>query len=335
MSKTPIINRLLAGSVLPALLLGAALSSPAAAQSTAAFPEAGRPIHLVSPSPPGGGTDTTARLLAAKVTQSAGWQFVVENRPGAGNMIGLVYGARAAPDGYTIVLGETSNLVSAKYLYSKLQIDPETDVAPVALIGTGTLALVVQAGKPYQSVADVVAAGRAGELTYATSGNGTVGHLVSASWAKQSGAKLVHVPYKGAGPAMTDLLGGQVDIYFSSLSAAAPLIKSGKLRALAVTSAQRNDDFPNVPTLAEAGFPGLDYYVFYGVVAPAKTPPGTIAVMNREINKTLATPEMKKELADKGVEVRITATPAEFDAFLASERAKWRRVIQDTGITID
>ncbi|ARP94553.1 Bug family tripartite tricarboxylate transporter substrate binding protein [Bordetella genomosp. 13] len=327
-------NRLMRAGALPALLLIAAFASQAAAQP-AAFPAPGRPIHLVSPSPPGGGTDTTARLLAAKVSQSTGWQFVIENRPGAGNMIGLVYGARAAPDGHTIVLGETSNLVSAKYLYSKLQIDPETDVAPVALVGTGTLALVVSTSKPYQSIADVVAAARQSELTYATSGNGTVGHLVSASWARQSGAKLVHVPYKGAGPAMTDLLGGQVDIYFSSLSAAAPLIKSGKLRALAVTSAQRNADFPQVPTLAEAGFPGLDYYVFYGVVAPAGTPPETIGTLNREINRTLATPEMKKELADKGVEVRITGTPAEFDAFLAAERAKWRKVIQETGVTID
>ena len=309
------------------------LALAAGAVQAQAFPD--RPIHFISPSPPGGGTDTTARLLAGKMAELAKWQFVVENKPGAGNVIGLDYGAKAPPDGYTIVMGETSNLVSAQFLYKQLPLDPEKDVAPVALVGKGTLALVVPAAKPWRSVADVVAASRKGDLSYATSGNGTVGHLVTASWGKHSGAKLVHVPYKGAGPAMTDLLGGQVDLYFSSLTAAAPMIRSGKLRALAVTSPQRNADFPEVPTLIESGYPGMDYSVFYGVVAPAKTPPAILATLGREVNAALARPELRAALAERGVEVSTTPTPQDFQAFLARERAKWGQVIRETGATAD
>lgn len=312
-----------------------ALLLPACAAHASTFPESGRPITMVSPSPPGGGTDTTARLLTGKIAELANWQFVVENRPGAGNMIGLTYGARARPDGHTIVLGETSNLVSAKYLYQKLPIDPETDVAPVALVGTGALALVVSVNKPYQSVDEVVQAAKQSELTYATSGNGTAGHLVTAGWGQRAGARLIHVPYKGAGPAMTDLLGGQVDIYFASLSAATPLIKSGKLRALAVTSAERHPTFPEVPTLIESGYPGLDFYVFYGVVAPLNTPAEIVNTLNKEINRAIRTPELSKDLASRGIDVKVTPTPQDFQAFLTAERSKWSKVIKDTGVTVD
>ncbi len=308
---------------------------PACAVHASTFPESGRPITMVSPSPPGGGTDTTARLLTGKIAELANWQFVVETRPGAGTMIGLTYGARAKPDGHTIVLGETSNLVSAKYLYQKLPIDPETDVAPVALVGTGALALVVSVNKPYKSVDEVVQAAKQSELTYATSGNGTAGHLVTAGWGQRAGAKLIHVPYKGAGPAMTDLLGGQVDIYFASLSAATPLIKSGKLRALAVTSAERHPTFPEVPTLIESGYPGLDFYVFYGVVAPLNTPAEIVNTLNKEINRAIQTPELSKDLASRGIDVKVTPTPQDFQAFLTAERSKWSKVIKDTGVTVD
>jgi tripartite-type tricarboxylate transporter receptor subunit TctC len=293
-----------------------------------------KPIKIISPSPPGGGTDTATRLLTAKVTELAQWNFVVETRPGAGGNIGLAAGATAPADGYTLVMGETSNLTVNQYLYKSMPVDPEKQLVPVALVGTGPLVLVVQATRPYRNLGDVVVASKQNGLTYASSGSGTVGHLVSESFKKQSGASLTHVPYKGAGPAMADMLGGQVDVYFSSLPAALPLIQSGKLQALAVTSAKRVDALPSVPTLIEAGYPGLDYYVFYGVVAPARISPAVVTALNREFNRALQTADLKKGLADRGVLIQ-PGTPESFGAFLQKERAKWQKIVRESGATVD
>ncbi len=313
------------------------LGSVWAAASTAAAADAWMPervIHLVSPSPPGGGTDAVSRLLAAKLGELAQWQVVVDTKPGAGNNIGMEFGAKAPPDGYTAVLGETSNLTVNQFLFKKMGFDPVKDLTPVALVGTGVSVLVVNASSPYQSLGALVAAAKAKELTYASSGNGTVGHLVAESLRMKNGARMLHVPYKGGGPAMGDVLGGQVDFYISSLVSAVPLIKDHKLRALAVTSGARDPLLPDVPTFVESGYPDFQYYTLYGVVVPAKTPDPIVRTMNREINRVLEAPGVKANLAARGIYTK-PGTPAEFAAFLTSERKKWSAVVKASGATAE
>lgn len=312
--------------------LGLAFAAWQAQAAAAWVPE--RPIHLVSPSPPGGGTDAVSRLLAAKLGEQAGWQVVVDTKPGAGNNIGLEFGAKSPPDGYTAVLGETSNLTVNQFLYKKLNFDPVKDLAPVALVGTGVSVLVVNAASPIDSLASLLATAKKKQLAYASSGNGTVGHLVAESLRVTAGANVLHIPYKGGGPAMTDLLGGQVDFYISSLVSALPLIKDRKLRALAVTSGARDASLPDVPTFIESGFKGFEYYTLYGVVVPAKTPDNIVRTMNAEINKVLDAPDVRAGLAARGVYVR-TGTPESFNAFLNSERKKWAEVVKASGATAE
>ncbi len=306
-----------------------AATSPALAQ---AYPD--KPIRLVVPSPPGGGTDALSRLLSTKLADLAQWQVVVDNRPGAGGNLGLDLAAKAPPDGYTMAMGESSNLSINPYLYKSMPFDPAKDVAPVALVGTVPLVLVVAADRPWTSLASLVAAAKQKQLTLASSGNGTVGHLVGETWKRAAGLDLLHVPYRGAGPVMTDLLGGQVDLHFASLPAALALVKGGKLRALAVTSTQRLASLPDVPTLIESGYPDFDYHVFYGVVVPAGTPADIVTRLNAEIDRALATPDMRAALAQRGVDVRA-GTPEQFGAFLANERAKWSRAVKASGATVD
>jgi tripartite-type tricarboxylate transporter receptor subunit TctC len=293
-----------------------------------------KPIRFIVPSPPGGGTDVLARLLGSKLGELLNWHLIIDNRAGAGGNLGLDLAAKAAPDGYTIVMGESSNLAINPYLYKKLPLDPAKDVLPVALVGTVPLVLVVSSAQPFESLAALIAASKKKQLTFASSGNGTVGHLVGETWQRALGVDMVHVPYKGAGPVMTDLAGGQVDLHFASLPAALPLIASGKLRALAVTSVQRLPSLPDVPTLIESGFPDFDYYVFYGVLVPAGTPRAIASRLNAEIDRALETADMKASLAQRGVDVR-TGTPEQFDAFLSSERNKWARAVKESGATVD
>ena len=269
------------------------LKAGAGAAATLAMPQVfaqmwpSGPIRIVVGFPPGGGTDALARLLTAKLTELNKWQFVVDNRPGAGGNLGMDAAAKAPADGYTLAMGESANLAINPYLYRKMPYDAAKDLQPVALVGTVPLVLVVPAASPYASVGALAAAARQRQLTFASSGNGTVGHLVGQSWDKALAAHMVHVPYKGAGPLMTDLIGGQVDLHFASYPAAAPLVKSGKLKALAVTSAARLPGLPEVPTMAEAGYRGFVHHVFYGVVAPAGLPARLAARLNAELNRAL------------------------------------------------
>ncbi len=307
----------------------ASFAGPSGADS---FPS--RHIRMISPSPPGGGTDAMSRLVAARLTEAAKWRLVVENMPGAGNNIGLRAGARAAPDGYTLVMGETSNLAVNPFLFKKLDFSAVDDLVPVALMGTGPLVLVVRTESRFDSVAAVLEAGKKNELFYASSGNGTVGHLVAESLRNTAGIKLQHVPYKGAGQAMADLLGGQVDLYFASLTAALPQIAAGKLRPLAVTSEKRHNALPNVATFGEKGFPGLSYTVFYGVVAPAGIPEAVLNLLNKEINSALDTDEVRAVFAKQGITPQLISR-GQFASFLAAERAKWAAVVKTTGATVD
>lgn len=306
-----------------------AVSPVAHAQS---FPT--RPIHLVSPSPPGGGTDAVARLVAQRLSDVAKWTTVVDNMPGAGNNIGLRFGAKAAPDGYTLVMGETSNLAVNQFLYKNLDFSPAKDLVPVALIGTGPLVLVVRTESPYLDLGAVVKAAKTKGLTYASSGSGTVGHLVAESVRAASGGAMLHIPYKGAGPAMTDVLGGQVDLYYASLTSALPFVKSGKLRALAVTSDKRLDALPGVPTLIESGFPGFAYYVFYGVVAPAATPPAVVELLNKQITQSMDANEVRSSLVERGIFPQ-PGTSGDFARFLKLERDKWGPIVKSSGASAD
>ena len=312
-----------------ALLTIAAYATIAAAQS---YPD--RAIRLLVPSPPGGGTDGISRLVASAVGEAEGWTIVVDNRAGAGGNIGMDAAAKSAPDGYTIVMGESANVAINPYLYKSLPFDPAKDVVPVALAGTVPLVLVVSSASKIDSVAALVSEARKRKLSFASSGNGTVGHLVGETFKRAAGIDYLHVPYKGAGPVMTDLLGGQVDLHFASLPAALPLVKSGKLRALAVTSPKRAPQLPDVPTLAESGFPNFDFQVFYGVMAPAGTPSDRVARLNAAIERALATPALREKLTAIGVSVQ-PGSPEDFGKFLAGERRKFADAVKASGATVD
>lgn len=309
-----------------------ALALYSTASSAQAYPE--KPIRLIVPSPPGGGTDALSRLVSQKLIDLLQWQFVVDNRAGAGGNLGMDLAAKSAPDGYTIVMGESSNLAINPYLYKKIPFDAVKDIAPVALVGTVPLVIVVPLSRPFESVAALVAAAKSKPLVFASSGNGTVGHLAGETWRRTIGIEWTHVPYKGAGPVMVDLLGGRVDLHFGSLPAALPMVNGGKLRALAVTAAQRVPSLPDIPTLIESGFPNSSYNVFYGVVVPAGTPKTIVARLNAEIVRAIKTPDIQANLAGRGV----TASPGtaeQFSQFLTEERNKWSRAVKASGATVD
>lgn len=323
------------------LMLGAgtiaALSALPVTQNARAQAFPSRSIRLVVPSPPGGGTDTLARVVGTKLGDTLQWQIVPDNRPGAGGNIGMEAAVRSAPDGYTIVMGESANLTINPYLYASMTFDPAKDLAPIALVGTVPLVLVVSPARGFKSVADLTAAAKNAKdkpLTFASGGNGTVGHLAGELWKRRADINLLHVPYRGGALAITDLMGGQVDLNFASLPAAAGLVGSGKLQALAVTSASRLAQLPDVPTMEETGLPGFTAQVVYGLLAPAGTPAEIVQRYNAEINKVLATPDVKEVLAKNGVD-RRGGTPSEFGTFLNDERAKWQRVVKEANIKIE
>lgn len=315
--------------LLAAVLLCAGMPAGARADD---YP--GKPIRLLVPSPPGGGTDALARLVSDKIAELAKWQFVVDNRPGAGGNLGMDAAARSPADGYTLAMGESANLAINPYLYRKMPYDAVKDLRPIALVGTVPLVLVVPASSPYADIGALAAAAKQRQLTFASSGNGTVGHLVGEMWRKALGAEMVHVPYRGAGPLMTDLVGGQVDLHFASYPAALSLVNSGKLRALAVTSAARQPGLPGVPTMGEAGYRHFVHQVFYGVVAPAGIPAPLAERINAEVNRALQAPDMRASLAERGVDSH-PGSPEQFNEFLSAEREKFARAVHESGATVD
>jgi tripartite-type tricarboxylate transporter receptor subunit TctC len=331
-SSCDLARRRLSSGALAVLAFGGTPWRALAQVAAAAWPD--RPIRFIVPSPPGGGTDTLTRLVANALTQARQWQFVVDNRAGAGGNIGMDVAAKSVPDGYTIVMGESANTAINPSLYSKMPFDAAKDVVPVALVGTVPLVLVVAPGRSLDSPAAIVAAAKSRSLTFASSGNGTVGHLVGEIWKRDASIELLHVPYKGGGPVMTDLIGGQVDLHFASIPAAAALVKAGKIKPLAVTTMQRSSVLPDVPTLAEVGFPGFDYRVLYGVLAPTGTPADVVTRLNAEINRVLQAPDVRASLAQNGVEPG-SGTATEFGAFLDRERTKWARVVKASGARVD
>src|SRR5256714_696155 len=248
-----------------------------------------KPIRLIVPFPPGGGTDIAARTIANKLSESVKWNFVVENKPGAGGNLGVEQAVKSPADGYTLVIGQTSNLAINPTLYAKLPYDPLKDLSPVALIVSAPVVLVVAANSRHASLRDLLAAAKAdpGGVTFASPGNGTVSHLTGELLQRAAGVKLTHVPYKGASQALTDTLGGQVQSLMSSVPSALSQIRAGRLRAIAVTSAERAQELPDVPTIAETGYAGFDASTWYGLVAPAGTPAPIVATLNAEANRAL------------------------------------------------
>ena len=315
-----------------AVLAALALADAASAQG--AYPT--KPIRMIVPFPPGGGTDILSRLVANKLTESAGWQIVVDNRGGAGGNIGLDAAAKAAPDGYTMVMGQTSNLTINPSLYSKLPYDSLRDFTPVSVVASSPIAFMVMAKAPYRTLKDLIAAGKAkpGEVTFATTGNGTVGHLTGELIQRIAGVKYVHVPYKGSAQAFPDLLGGRIGFFLASLETAIPQMKAGAIRTLAVTSAQRVPALPDIPTVGESGYPGFETATWYGILVPKGTPPPIVARLGTEIVKVLESADVRERMAANGG-ATIKPGPAAFDAQLKSELTKWSRVIREAGVKIE
>ena len=293
-------------------------------------------IRVVVPFPPGGGTDIIARETTQKVAAATGWTFVIDNKPGAGGNLGVDAVAKAPADGYTIVLGQTSNIAINPSLYTKLPYDPQKDLAPIVLIANAPLVMVTGTNSPLKTLSDAVNAAKAkpGQVNFASPGNGTVAHLTEELFQKAAGIKTQHVPYKGANQALTDVISGNVELYMSSVPTLLGHIKQGKLRALAVTSAKRVDDLPNVPTINESGYKGFDAVTWFGLLAPAATPKDVIAKLNAEFNKALKLPELGKRLGDEGADI-AGGTPEEFAALIKGDIPRWGKIVKESGAKVD
>ena len=318
-----------------AALTGAGLLPGAAmAQPDAHWPS--KPIKWVVPFPPGGAMDVIARTLGDKAARELGQAFVVENRPGAGGNIGADYVAKQPADGYTIMI-TSIGMATNKSLYAKLSYDPVKDFAPISLLAVVPNVLVVNAAKnPDKSVKEVIAHAKKepGKLTYASAGNGTSIHLAGEVFASMAGVNILHIPYKGSGPAITDMLGGQVDLMFDSITSARPHIQSGKLRALGVTTAKRSGALPDVPTIAEAGVPGYEVSPWFAVFAPAGTPPEVVAKLNKVLNDAMKEPDTLKKLESVGAEP-IGTTPQELATHLNKELDRWGKIKKERNIRLD
>jgi tripartite-type tricarboxylate transporter receptor subunit TctC len=303
---------------------------PRTAQAQTGYPD--RPITLIVPYAPGGGNDVLARSVAEPMSKSLGQSLVIENRGGGGGSIGTRQVAKAAPDGYTLGLGGTGTLAIDPTLYPNVGYDPRKDFAPVGLIATSPLIVLVNQSVPARNVQELIALAKAqpGKLNYASAGIGSGIHLGTVLFAETAGIKLTHIPYKGSGPALTDLLGGHVQIYFSSLPPAIGLVKDGKLRALGVTGLKRSASFPDVPTVAEQGLPGFEAVLHYGIVAPAGTPRPIIDRLNASLRAALGDSKVHDHIATEGAEP-LPTSPDEYAADIDREETKWSALVKKSG----
>ena len=313
---------------------GVALAMPWTARAQGGYPD--RPIRLVVPFPPGGGTDVISREIGSRVAAATGWTFVLDNRPGAGGNIGLDAVAKAAPDGHTIGMGQTANLAINPALYRNLPYDVLRDFTPIGLVAQQPNIIVVGKQSPVRSLADLLAAARArpGQLSAGHPGNGTVGHLSGEMLNRLANVQITQVPYRGAGTVVTDLLAGRLDVYSANPLSVKGVLEAGEVRAIAVTSAARARAFPDVPTVAEQGFPGFEAMNWTGLVAPARLPEPILARWNEELRKALSGPEIVARLVAEGSEP-VGSTPDGFRAKLASELVKWGQVVREGQFALD
>src|SRR4051795_10054203 len=309
-----------------------ALLSPASAQAQSGYPD--RPVRIIVPIAPGGSYDLVGRIVADALSRRMGQAFVVENKPGAGTVVGTQAAAQAEPDGYTLLVGGLSNMAFNPALYSRLGYDPLKDFVPVALVYRFGYLMVARKDLPQNELQDIIAAAKAspGSITVATAGVGTGQQLVAAAFMKAAGIRLQEVPYKGSPPAFTDLLAGRVDLFFDSNAAGLPYVQSGQARGMAVLSSKRSPLAPDVPTMSEAGVPGLDVDSWLGIFAPAKTPPQVLVKLRREIRAAL--PDLKERFEKSGGEV-WDFPDDKLNAFVASEHETWTKLIREAGIKLD
>ena len=319
-------GRSMAWTALAFLTLGAA------AQAQTTYPD--RPVKIIVPIGPGGSYDLVGRYLADALSKRMGQSFFVENKPGAGTVVGTQAAAQSEPDGYTLMVGGLSNMAFNSALYSKLAYDPLRDFVPVALIYRFGYVMVGRKDLPQTRLQDIVAAAKAnpGSISVATAGVGTGQHLVAAAFMKAAGVKMQEVPYKGSPPAFTDLLAGRIDLFFDSIAAGLPYVQSGQVRGIAVLSSRRSPLAPDVPTMSEAGVPGLDVDSWLGIFAPAKTPPEVIARLRRDIRASL--PDLSERFEKSGGEV-WDLPDERLDGFVMSEYENWTKLIREAGIKLD
>ena len=294
-----------------------------------------KPVRLVLPFPPGGGTDTLGRVVGAKLSEALGQQVVIENRPGAGANIGAEVVAKSLPDGYTLLMGNIIHAINVS-LYGKLGYDLVRDLAPVSLLASTPNIVVVHPSVPAKSVKELIALAKArpGQLDVASSGSGSSAHLAGELFNNMAGTKMTHVPYKGGGPAVIALIGGEVSVGFATTPSVINHVKSGKLRGLAVTSAQRSPSAPDLPTVSEAGLPGFEVVGWYGLLVPSGTSGGIVSRLHAESVKLLKLPDVKDRLDATGFEP-IGTTPEQFGAYIRSEIAKWAKVVKASGVRVD
>ncbi|HEV8502439.1 MAG TPA: tripartite tricarboxylate transporter substrate binding protein [Casimicrobiaceae bacterium] len=317
-------------AALAAMLWMASLALPAAAQT--AYPD--HTVKMLFGYPPGGGADIIARLCAESLREGLHQPVIVENRPGATGNIAAQAAAHAPADGYTIFFGTAAEIAINKQVMKDMGFDPDTDFVPVVLGFNVPLALVVSSKSPYHSLADLIDAAKKhpGTINYASSGSGTPGHLAGETLAFRTGTRMTHIPYKGGGPALTDIIGGHVDFYFAALNSVVPHIKAGTLRVLALSSVRRSQLMPDIPTVAELAVPGFDFTIWGGVFVPAKTPAEVVATLNRVVNEAYRRPEVKARLNAELSEA-VANSPEQFNAFVRAEIAKYAQVVKEVGYT--
>jgi tripartite-type tricarboxylate transporter receptor subunit TctC len=328
----PLLIASLAFALLHGPALAAGKSGPNADRNAGAAAFPAKPIRMISPYAPGGGSDTLARTIGAKLSEAWGQPVIVENRPGAAASIGAEAAAKATPDGYTLLVTPSAALTINPHIYPKLRYDPVKDFEPVTIATNSPYLLVVHPSIPVASVKELLAYARAkpGQLSYSSSGNGSSTHLAGVLFSQLAGVQLLHVPYKGSAPAIVDLLAGQVQLRFSSVVPVLPHVKTGKLRALGLSSAKRYSPLPDIPTIAESGLPGFVVESWYAVLAPAHTPRPIVSKLNAEIVHILKSGDMKARLAAEGAEV-IASTPEELAKWIRNDLARWAKPVRDSG----
>jgi tripartite-type tricarboxylate transporter receptor subunit TctC len=323
-----------AATIIPAVILANLAGAQSAAQSTQNYPV--KPIHWIVPFAPGGPTDIMSRAIGERLTQQWGQQIVVENKGGAGGNIGAELTAKSAPDGYTVMIGHVGTHAINVTLYPRIAFDPVRDFSPITLIATLPLGLVVHQSMPAKSVSELVtlARSRPNQISFASAGNGGPTHLAGELFKKTAKIDIVHVPYKGNAAALTDLIGGHVHMMFSNFLTAMPHVKTGKLRAIGVSTAKRSAQAPDLPTVAESGLPGFDVTPWYGILGPAGMPRAIVMKWNQEVARIVALPEMQQRFVGQGVDL-ISSTPEQFGQLIRTEIPKWAKVVRESGAKVD